>query len=194
MRFGAGPKVFIGVTLGYFLGKLSYQSKCAEKILRLPNSRLADIIRARRQGTAAGVERLLPDQSLGAGSMLSPFGPTTPSDTVTGELSRRDRGRDFNLDVHVPQYAGLDDNDRPTIDSSRQLDEDLQLPPSPQVTKSYEELRRQNREDYVRRQQAPYRPPSPSLEETSQIRREPERQPQQPSAPQAKNKYGDSWS
>uniref|UniRef100_A0A8D8H2Q6 OCIA domain-containing protein 1 n=1 Tax=Culex pipiens TaxID=7175 RepID=A0A8D8H2Q6_CULPI len=111
-RFGAGPKVFIGVTFGYFLGKLSYQSKCADKIMRLPNSRLADIIRQRRQGGTAGVERLLPDQSLGAGSMLSPFGPTTPSDTVTGDHYRRD----FNLDVHVPQYAGLDDNERPTID------------------------------------------------------------------------------
>lgn len=167
--------------------------------MRLPNSRLADIIRQRRQGNAAGVERLLPDQSLGAGSMLSPFGPTTPSDTVTGDHYRRD----FNLDVHVPQYAGLDDNERPTIDSSRQLDEDLQLPPSPQVSKSYEELRRQNREDYIRRQQAPYRPP-PVLEETPQIRREAERaaslaeeqqqQRQQPSQPQMKNKYGDAWS
>lgn len=44
--------------------------------------------------------------------MLSPFGPTTPSDTITGDHYRRD----FNLDVHVPQYAGLDDNERPTID------------------------------------------------------------------------------
>lgn len=194
-RFGAGPKVFIGVTFGYFLGKLSYQSKCAEKIMRLPNSRLADIIRQRRQGNTAGVERLLPDQSLGAGSMLSPFGPTTPSDTITGDHYRRD----FNLDMSRPQYSGLDDSERPTIDSSRQLDEDLQLPPSPPVTKSYEELRRQNREDYIRRQQAPYRP---ILEETPQIRREAERaarlaedqQQQQPSQPQMKNKYGDSWS
>lgn len=67
------------------------------------------------------------------------------------------------------------------------------------MTKSYEELRRQNREDYIRRQQTPYRAPPIPEETQPQIRREAERaarveQPQQPSQPQMKNKYGDSWS
>lgn len=193
VRFGAGPKVFVGITLGYFIGKLSYQSKCAEKILRLPNSRLADLIRQRRQGTAGGVERLLPEQGFGAGSMLSPFGPTSPSDSVTEEHYRRHPGDSFNLDVHVPQYSGLDDSGRPTIDSDRQFEEDLQLPANPPATnKSYEELRRQNREEYMRRQQAPYRPPT--LEDAPPIRRETKSDEQQPQQPQAKNKYGDAWS
>ncbi|XP_058460012.1 OCIA domain-containing protein 1 [Malaya genurostris] len=192
-RFGAGPKVFVGITVGYFMGKLSYQHKCAEKIMRLPNSRLAELIRQRRQGTAGGVERLLPDQGLGAGSMLSPFGPTSPSDSYTEKQMHRSDS--FNLDIHVPQYSGLDDSGRPTLDSDQAFEEELQLPPSPQVTKSYEELRRQNREEYMKRQQAPYR--SPVLDDQPPIRRELERpkyEEQQSSQPQAKNKYGDTWS
>lgn len=197
-RFGATPKVFVGITLGYFIGKLSYQNRCAEKIMRIPNSRLADMIRQRRQGSSAGVERLLPDQGFGAGSMLSPFGPASPSDSVT---EQHFRNRDsINIDVNTPSFSGLDDDARPSIDSNRAFDEDLQLPAvPPPVTKSYEELRRQNREDYMRRQQAPYRPPS-MLEDAPPVRREPmpsprveDPQSQQPGQSQ-KNKYGDAWS
>ncbi|EAT47303.1 AAEL001573-PA [Aedes aegypti] len=194
-RFGAGPKVFVGITLGYFIGKLSYQSRCAEKIMRIPNSRLADMIRQRRQG-ATTVERLYPDQGFGAGAMLSPFGPASPSDSVT---EQHFRNRDsINIDVHTPNYSGLDESARPSLDSNRAFEEDLQLPVDPPpVTKSYEELRRQNREEYVRRQQAPYRPPT-VLEDTPPIRREvaaPSPRPEDhlPQQPQVKNKYGDVY-
>ncbi|XP_062549547.1 OCIA domain-containing protein 1 [Armigeres subalbatus] len=194
-RFGAGPKVFVGITLGYFIGKLSYQGRCSEKIMRIPNSRLADMIRQRRQGGSAGIERLYPDQGFGAGSMLSPFGPATPSDSVT---EQHFRNRDsINIDVHTPNYSGLDESARPSIDSNRAFEEDLQLPVDPPpVTKSYEELRRQNREDYVRRQQAPYRP-STTLEDTPPIRREvhppPKVDEHPPQQPQVRNKYGDVY-
>lgn len=201
VRFGAGPKVFVGITLGYFIGKLSYQNRCAEKLMRIPNSRLADMIRQRRQGSSAGVERLLPDQGFGAGSMLSPFGPTSPSDSTT---EQHFRNRDsINIDINTPSFSGLDDTGRPSIDSDRGLDEDLQLPAvPPPVTKSYEELRRQNREEYMRRQQTPHRQPT-MLEDVPPVRREPvpppnarvdDQQPQQPAQPQVKNKYGDAWS
>nr|XP_029727575.1 OCIA domain-containing protein 1 [Aedes albopictus] len=195
VRFGAGPKVFVGITLGYFMGKLSYQSRCAEKIMRIPNSRLADMIRQRRQGGGTGVERLYPDQGFSAGSMLSPFGPAAPSDSVT---EQHFRNRDsINIDVHTPSYSGLDDNARPSLDSNRAFEEELQLPVDPPpVTKSYEELRRQNREDYARRQQAPYRPPT-VLEDTPPIRREavppPRLEDRPPQHPQMKNKYGDVY-
>lgn len=193
-RFGAGPKVLVGVTLGYFVGKFSYQTRCAEKILQLPNSRLADMIRQRRQGSSGGVEKLLPDQGFGTGTMLSPFGPTTPSDRVTEERLRSSDS--INLDMNIPHYSGLDDSGRPTVDSSLTFEEDLQLPPSPPVTKSYEELRRQNREEYINRKLVPQRPAE--LEEAPSIRREPERVAPRaedpPLAPQMKNKYGDSWS
>ncbi|XP_055606726.1 OCIA domain-containing protein 1 [Uranotaenia lowii] len=208
VRFGAAPKVILGVTLGYFLGKVSYQTKCAEKLMRLPNSRLAEMLRQRRLGASGGAEKLLPDQGFGTGSMLSPFGPTSPSDTYTDEHFRGIRGDSFNIDVNTPTYSGLDDSGRPTVDSFQNLEEDLQLPPTPPaVTKSYEELRRQNREDYAKRQQgSAYRPPTPPAAPAQpsqqpddrylQVPGEKDRRPaaEEPTRPQSKNKYGDSWS
>ncbi len=47
-KWGAVPKVLVAATAGYFAGKLSYQSTCAEKIMKLPNSRLADALRQRK--------------------------------------------------------------------------------------------------------------------------------------------------
>lgn len=194
VRFGAGPKVFVGITLGYFIGKLSYQNRCAEKIMQIPNSRLAEVIRQRRQGGSGGVERLLPEQGFGAGSMLSPFGPTAPSDSITEEHYRKTDS--LNLDMNIPHFSGLDDSGRPTVDSNLAFEEDLQLPPSPPVSKSYEELRRQNRDEYVKRQQTPYRPPS-VLEDAPPIKREPQRtvpKTEETPQPQVRNKYGDAWS
>lgn len=84
-----------------------------------------------------------------------------------------------------------------SIPANRAFEEELQLPVDPPpVTKSYEELRRQNREDYARRQQAPYRPPT-VLEDTPPIRREtvppPRLEDRPPQHPQMKNKYGDVY-
>lgn len=50
-RFGATPKVVVGVILGYFIGKFSYQRKCAEKIMALPNSKLGEMLKARKKGS-----------------------------------------------------------------------------------------------------------------------------------------------
>jgi len=47
-RFGPAPKMFAAATLGYFVGKFSYQQTCMEKIMALPNSPLAEMIKARR--------------------------------------------------------------------------------------------------------------------------------------------------
>jgi hypothetical protein len=47
-RWGAGPKMLVGSVLGYFIGKLSYQSKCAEKLMQLPNSPLAELLRKQK--------------------------------------------------------------------------------------------------------------------------------------------------
>ena len=34
--------------MGYFLGKFSYQSKCAEMLMRLPNSQLGEALRQKK--------------------------------------------------------------------------------------------------------------------------------------------------
>ena len=49
-KYGPIPKVALGVVLGYFAGKFSYQTKCAEKIMRIPNSQLGEMLRRRRNG------------------------------------------------------------------------------------------------------------------------------------------------
>ncbi|XP_058054822.1 OCIA domain-containing protein 1 [Anopheles bellator] len=201
-RFGPAPKILVGVTLGYFIGKLSYQGKCAAKLMQLPNSRLAEMLRHRRQHGASGMaDKFLPEQGFGASSMLTPFA-STPTLERHADESFTNNGS-LNMDVDVPQYTGLDDSGRPTIDSMSTLDEDLQLPPAPKASKSYEEMRRQNREEYVRRHQQQYRAPA-ILEDSPPIRREPmEQRASGPSDDQsygpsstagAKNKYGDAWS
>jgi hypothetical protein len=38
----------VAAIIGYFLGKISYQSKCAEMMMRLPNSQLGEALRQRR--------------------------------------------------------------------------------------------------------------------------------------------------
>lgn len=49
-RYGAVPKMIIAAVLGYFVGKFSYQPKCAEKLMQLPNSAIGDMLRKRRRG------------------------------------------------------------------------------------------------------------------------------------------------
>lgn len=48
LRFGPGPKMFLASIVGYFIGKLSYQSVCAEKLMALPNSQLGEILRKKK--------------------------------------------------------------------------------------------------------------------------------------------------
>ncbi|XP_045783726.1 OCIA domain-containing protein 1-like isoform X1 [Maniola jurtina] len=49
-RFGAFPKVTLAVIVGYFLGKLSYQQACAEKLMALPGSYIGQLLREKKEG------------------------------------------------------------------------------------------------------------------------------------------------
>lgn len=49
-RFGAVPKVIGAVIVGYLMGKVSYQGKCAEKLMALPDSKVGALLRNRRSG------------------------------------------------------------------------------------------------------------------------------------------------
>jgi Ovarian carcinoma immunoreactive antigen (OCIA) len=49
LKWGPAPKVGLAVIFGYFAGKVSYQQKCAEKLMKLPNSPLADALRKKKQ-------------------------------------------------------------------------------------------------------------------------------------------------
>lgn len=49
VRFGPWPKVIGASALGYIIGKFSYMDECEERIMALPNSRLAQMLRSRSQ-------------------------------------------------------------------------------------------------------------------------------------------------
>lgn len=147
-KFGAGPKVVAAVVTGYFVGKLSYQQQCAEKIMRLPNSRLAEALRRRKKGEF--FEKFTPD----GGLSLAPF--SSAADVYTDENMKTDSHSSLDIDVNRPANFGLDDNFRPSIDNpDRNFNDNLPLEP-PKNSVTYEELRRQNRDDYDKRLQQPF--------------------------------------
>lgn len=113
----------IGVIVGYFLGKFSYQQKCAEKIMALPNSRLGEILKQRQRG---GASFLNPDQSIGMGMTLGAFTPNS-ADVYSDEHMQPDsKGNALNLDMESrPQFAGLDDIYRPNLDCNINTDYDF---------------------------------------------------------------------
>lgn len=76
----------MGVIFGYFIGKFSYQRKCAEKLMRIPNSRLAELLKQRKRGGI--MESLTPDQGFGSGLALPQFGGA--NDHYTDEFIKQD--------------------------------------------------------------------------------------------------------
>ncbi|BFG04607.1 OCIA domain-containing protein 1 [Drosophila madeirensis] len=189
-KYGAVPKVVMGVIMGYFVGKVSYQQKCAEKIMRLPNSRLGEVLRQRRQGGGV-ISTITPDESLSRAFTLAPFSPSS-ADVYSDEGLKPSRNTSLNLDTESrPTLAGLDDIYRPSLDSSGQMmDTELPLEPA-KPGQSYEDLRKKNREEYATRQQSPYskpyEPPAPVQP------RFVEPTPEAATGSPKRNKYGDSW-
>ncbi|PSN35362.1 hypothetical protein C0J52_11496 [Blattella germanica] len=101
-RWGASLKVTVAVIVGYFLGKVSYQSKCAEMIMALPNSPLAEMLRQRKR-KGGFQETITMDPNLS----LPPFGDVE---------SYSDVGPHHEIDTDRPYHEGLDDSQRPTLD------------------------------------------------------------------------------
>ncbi|XP_063239572.1 OCIA domain-containing protein 1 isoform X2 [Bacillus rossius redtenbacheri] len=133
----------LGVVVGYFLGKFSYQSKCAEKIMHLPNSPLGEMLRRNKYGGSK--EILSIDPSFGVS--LAPFGNIE---------TYSDIGPQHDIDVDRPYQQGLDDSGRPSLDSSMLEDDDLSASAQNHST-TYDELRRKNREEYEQKKPKPYR-------------------------------------
>ncbi|CAG9782185.1 unnamed protein product [Diatraea saccharalis] len=165
-RFGAFPKVTLAVIVGYFVGKISYQQACAEKLMALPGSYIGQLLRDRRDGKVTAPPMSKPPSSmLGAG----------PNDIYS------DAGPGNSLDL---------DTDRPIFDDSYRPDtgvisgeSPVARPTSPML--SYDELRRRNRGDHADAKQDPYRM-DPSM--TPPIARP--RPPPSAASPHT-NKYGD---
>ncbi|XP_072931460.1 OCIA domain-containing protein 1 isoform X2 [Epargyreus clarus] len=139
-RFGPYPKVTLAVVVGYFLGKLSYQRACAEKLMALPNSYIGQLLREKRD-PVLGPRRMQPaPPMLGAkpDEIYSDAGP----------------GSSLDLDVERPLFS--DDAYRPSTTDS----DGVSGPASPAPARpsaSYDELRRQNRGEYANARQDPYK-------------------------------------
>ncbi|XP_067629316.1 OCIA domain-containing protein 1 isoform X2 [Eurosta solidaginis] len=196
LKYGAVPKVVVGVAIGYFVGKFSYQQKCAEKLMRLPNSRLGQILTQRKKDGSV-MSRLNPDQGIGIGLALSPFNSTlTNTDEQRQELFQ---STPLNLDVeNRPSIAGLDDIYRPSLDNPLPF-YDTELPIEPKRGMSYEELRKKNREEYEKNQQSPFSRPLPPnapvviRENAASKTYSFDSNTQSNTNVVHKNKYGDTW-
>lgn len=147
-RFGNVPKVFGACVVGYFLGKLSYQQKCAEKLMRIPNSQLGEALRRRKKG------EFFESFSSEGGLSLAPFSSST--DVYTDESMKQKHRNSLDMDVDRPTNHGLDDTHRPSLDSpERNFDDNLPLEP-PKSSVTYEELRKRNREEHDKKMTSPF--------------------------------------
>lgn len=219
-KYGPYIKMMGAGFVGWMVGKFSYRRQCEEKLMRLPNSVIGEALR-RKYGMAS------PDSFPGSpGGQYTDYS-SSGQDRELG-LDLRSRGAPQGLDDsqrptldrlrshNTPQ--GLDDRQRPSMDSMRSSTSpqglnDSERPsmdnpnlavvpenlPPAKFSTSYEELRRQNREEYERRFSTP--PPSSSQQPAPpyqglperQERDYPPRQSAQGSGGGKKNKYGDSW-
>merc|ERR1719285_410210 len=84
-KYGAIPKVAGAMLIGYFLGKYSYHTKCTEKFMALPNSKIGLMLRARRDGVS-------PDFDVPTGP-LSPFSSLTD---IYSDISEPNKNYDYD--------------------------------------------------------------------------------------------------
>lgn len=196
-RFGAGPKVALSVIFGYFIGKFSYQQKCAEKIMQLPNSRLAEVLKAKKRGTF--YETFTPDQGFGASLGMAPFAnqPSSTEQYSDEFYSQLNKSNPLDLDTDRPLMSELDGENRGDVDAETKYQDNLPITP-PQNPVTFEELRKQNREEYQKKNTgiygqslSVYDEPTPPISRAPPLRRD-DPPPQTPTGP--KNKYGDTWS
>ncbi|XP_047489504.1 OCIA domain-containing protein 1-like isoform X1 [Penaeus chinensis] len=187
-KFGYTPKMLGAAFIGYFAGKLSYQNACAEKLMKLPNSPVGEALR-KRKGRLGFQESL---------SMEPGFSVAFPGEKE-GSGPQQPIFDDHRPDLR-DHNEGLDEYQRGVTDS---LTPYTEVPlESAQSYTTYEELRRQNREEYVNRMADKYRklPAEPTPEGpgfgTSHLPEEPQPQAQTFRPPSfrpsvKKNQYGD---
>ncbi|GAB6027129.1 hypothetical protein CHUAL_013891 [Chamberlinius hualienensis] len=148
-KYGSLWKVLVFGGLGYFVGKVSYRDKCAEKLMRLPGSKLGEALRRRKQGLPVDQNVLSFDQSyFGGGTQSSGADLAVPVVDVSSEADVGSGLWDIDEDKNI-KYQGLDESQRPSLDSEfRGTNADEQ---KPRVYTTYEALRQQNRDEYDNR-------------------------------------------
>ncbi|XP_022833218.1 OCIA domain-containing protein 1-like [Spodoptera litura] len=172
-RFGPFPKVTLAVMVGYFIGKLSYQQACAEKLMALPGSYIGQLLRERKDGKVVGGTSRGP---MGSKPGTTMFG-ANPSDIYS------DAGPGSSLDLDTDRPLFNDDSYRPG--STAPVPAPEVAPRNPSL--SYDDLRRKNRDDYKGSKQDPYRTELGAPPPVQRMRTEPPA----PAPPAPTNKYGD---
>ncbi|XP_068618294.1 OCIA domain-containing protein 1 isoform X2 [Battus philenor] len=171
-RFGAFPKITLAVVMGYFIGKLSYQQACAEKLMALPGSYIGQILRDRRDGKI--------------GTTPPPRQTKTMFGATAGDIYS-DAGPGSSLDLDTDRPLFNDDTYRPDTEGATVKPPD-DAPKRPSL--SYDDLRRKNRGEFADSRQDPYRlDPNVVPSVTRPI--PPQASPAPASVPPSTNKYGD---
>lgn len=194
-KYGPTPKVIGACILGYIIGKLSYQSVCAEKLMRLPNSQIGEMLRRRKGG-------FMENFTSEGGLSMAPFSSRSQQEVYTDEGQKpqqKQQGSSLDFDRPVT-FSGLDDNYRPSLDSpERNFNDNLPNEP-PKHNTSYEELRLKNRDEYNRRLHAPFNQAPvapPPAREDQLFNGRPDNNPRNDGffAPASglKTRYGDEW-
>lgn len=180
-KFGAVPKVIGAAVLGYFVGKLSYQSKCAEKMMKIPDSKIGSILRNRKHGTQKDV-LVMEDQD------LEKTVRSIPESEKYSDISNQSP---LDMDLDRPLISGLEDYRSSSLDDTR-LGDDSFLNSSSRTT-SYDELRTRNREEFEQKRTKAYRGVVTPEEVPSGLRSE-DRSPLETNrASRPSNVYGDLW-
>ncbi|XP_034839460.1 OCIA domain-containing protein 1-like [Maniola hyperantus] len=164
-RFGAFPKVTLAVIVGYFLGKLSYQQACAEKLMALPGSYIGQLLREKKEGKSGFPQTRSPTM----------FG-ASPEDVYS------DAGPGSSLDLDTDRPLFGDDHYRPGQESGvgpTQAEGGAARP-----VLSYEELRRRNRGEYTDARQDPYKIEPSNIPPIARAKPDPKSS--------STNKYGDT--
>jgi len=158
-RYGSLLKNMGAGLAGYLVGKVSYQGKCREKILRLENSALADSIRK----TRSWADNIPRSSSQGEESLSDEVSPP-PQQSGTAQGSQ---GRLADSSSGPKEHKGLEENLRPSMDR----DKYNRLPDqsSKEAQRfSYDSLRAKNRTEYNQRVSSDRSPSSQgSAEKTS---------------------------
>ncbi|XP_039763828.1 OCIA domain-containing protein 1 isoform X2 [Pararge aegeria] len=165
-RFGAFPKVTLAVIVGYFLGKLSYQQACAEKLMALPGSYIGQLLRDKKEGRFG-----------------QPTKPTNPMFGATPDDVYSDAGPGSSLDLDTDRPLFGDDHYRAGQETGPGALGPEGGPARPVL--SYEELRRRNRGEYTEARQDPYKIEPSTIPPITRARPEPRQS-------SSTNKYGDS--
>ncbi|XP_022107060.1 OCIA domain-containing protein 1-like [Acanthaster planci] len=195
-RFGSLPKVGFACLTGYMAGKISYVNTCKQKFLKLENSPIGEMLRkGGSMPTGQGGNFGLPGFQAGSIGESDPGSPavTRGSDSYSS-FGQPDDYR-ANLDIDTSNVKTMDSHF--DFELTNEAASELEAK-RPEMTKTYEDLRRENRQkhssQYSQVLPGHYHPrqPTPPSHDDIALKKADERPFPSVSRPRVtKNKYGD---